>query len=922
MTERYKNTNRTLKFFLQNASQGTIELYHAPDGWDESGYSYSRSSTYGGVFRKYAIDKLGFVKEGKKFIEDVIESQGFEAEISVIITEKDYSDYSSFQLFSGKLQIVDKDSDRIKINVPLVDSSFEDKLINREDVNIIVTKRKETETYTDLDGGEILGFSNEKRLLTLPERIDFLSSIMTSDRDLAYVGKEDNSPNVPLLLKGASEDPNIKGNTNDYKLVAGAFYVNNTNADASIELNGTVNLRVVIDTDLYTTSDIKVNLLIIDNTDVITKTISVPVTITEPESLRRPVDGEYLVIGEINITDIVPKDSYIQFSVMRDGATSQIAKGAIIDFSIRTQSDVSEQANIETTLIHEAFARIGQKITGSNNPFYSSLFGRKNSEPRSYDFDGKDSLLAITNGALLRGFPMTNSATLNETIAPLSISLKDLFNACSVKRPLGMGIETVDGKKVFRIEELSYFFDTRIALTVDNATDITEDYNKKEIQNEFEAGYTKFETDEIRDGFFDSNTKSKWANAITTVKNKLSVISKYSASNASINKARSVELSRENKPTTDSKYDDINFLIDAVENQAGNFVLNPNAESGTANWSITTGVSTQSLIGNEKFVLIEPVDDVQVRMSQQLAAISTPVFTFSYAITSENGLTFTPRATLKAVLNDTSIKSLNSNGDWVDGESSFSVPSIIGVQESQLQSMTKFNIAAKEKLEDINYIEISFDTDFIGDETGTNRYILDDIYVSDSAEYKARTTEGFDSITGIVNPNDSYNILLSPARTLRRWGYVLRASLEDKLNTLFTFADTEKNSTLVSKVTSEDYSVAEGENVLVNDLGEPLWGIEKISFDALLSAAQRKDINLVFDDGKPKILGIVAYRRNTSESYNYGWIDDLNLGGLDGLAKLEIRPISKYIDVAEDVIAVDDDEAIFTDDDESEFIIE
>lgn len=923
MTDRFKNKTRKLTFFLQNASEGTLRLSHAPDGWDKSGYSYTRSKFYGGILRKYAINKLGFVKEGKAFIERVIASQGFEAEVTVVIWEEDFSTYSNFELFRGNLKLIGKDSDRLKINVPLVDSSFEDKLLNREDLKIITTKRTEDEVYTDIDGGEILGFSNEIQRVTLPERIDFLSSIMSSDRELYYRQKIDNKePIIPLLIKSDSNDENVKGNENIYKNVRGAFYKNSTNADAEIQIQGSIDFTAVV-TGLHIDgqpSGIVANLFIINNSDVIVKTVSIPLTVIKTGEYD--FVETYSAIGTINISEVITVNHYVQIGLFEETSFLFARDGVILDFSIVTQTDTTKQVNVQSILVHEAFARIGQKITGGNNPFYSTLFGRKNSEPRNYTFNGEDSLLAITNGANIRGFPQTNRATSIEPTAPLSISLKDLFSAVSMKRPIGMGIETIDGSKVFRIEKLPYFFDTRIVLTIDNATDIKEEFNTDLIDNELEFGYTKFEPDEILNGFFDYNTKSLWANSITTVKSKLRKTSKYSASNASINKARSIELSREKKPTTDSKYDDINFLIDVVDNQNSNAVSNGNAEQDLLDWAHSSRVSVRTLIGNNKFVLEAPISDDLVVMSQILTAIDMPVISFSYAMISSDSSLFTPAFKLKAILNDNTYRWLNSNGDWVDEKTYIILPSVNGVPYSQIQSLSSFTIGANDALNDINHIEISFDTGFIGSAIGTNFYIIDDIFVSDTAKYIARTTEGFESITGIANSNDSYNILRTPARALKAWGYVIRAYLDNKLNTKLTFADTEKNSTLVSKLSSESFEVAEGRDIKVSDLDEPLWSVEKPTFSALLTAAQRRSINDTFEDGKRKVHGVVKYRGCVNEPYKHIWIDNLDLGGTDNVAKFEGRPVSKYGTIAEDVVAIDDDEFIFTDDDDVEFIIE
>jgi hypothetical protein len=432
----------------------------------------------------------------------------------------------------------------------------------------------------------------------------------------------------------------------------------------------------------------------------------------------------------------------------------------ICDFTIRTQSGFVPQINSESMMIHELFDRVGEKITSVAQCFYSELLGRKDSEPRTYTYTNEAGLITITNGGLIRGFGMTNNIGFDEPIAPISVTLKDSFDAINSIRPIGLGVEVFGGQKVFRIEELSYFFDTRTAILIDNATNIKKEFNKDLIQNEIEIGFSKFEADEIRDGLYDYNTKSSWTNAIGSVSNKDILVSKYSASNTSTNEAR--KITKEDNPTTDSKYDSINYLIEVVENANGNAVSNGNAENGLADWEVTSGASTRNLIGSNRFVIAQNNSSTEYIL-QKLIPIAEPVLSFSYALLSENELTLTPTAEIRAYLNDGSIKSLNQNGDWIDGASDFPITSIKGVKESNLQSLYKFEIAANERLEDINYIHVAFDTNFLDGQPGINEMIVDDIYLSDSAKLKARTTEGFDSIDGIVNANDSYNINLSPA---------------------------------------------------------------------------------------------------------------------------------------------------------------
>jgi hypothetical protein len=917
----YRPTNTTtyLTFFLSNPSLGRVRLTHAPDGWSDAGYSYSRSGTYSGIFRKYSLSKLGFVKEGKAFLEKAELEQGFEAEIILEVWEYNPTTIINEKVFQGNVQLIDKDVDELKYTVPIDDSSFERKVISRESIPVIVTKKSQDEIYKSLDGKELPGYANEGNDITLPNRIDYLNNSMESDKNQSYESTLDKDPLIPVLTKISGADDNVTSNSNVFKSISGAFYANNTGIDVIVDINGTISLVANISAFIQSTSDVKVFLYVIDTNDNIILTIDITGTVTFLSA-----DfflNSYSVVSELSELITVQNGNYLQIGVFQDNYTfgASVSRGAVIDFSIRTQGGFAPQKNVKGMLASEMMNRIGQVITSENIPFYSEILGRKDSEPLKYTYNGYLSLLAFTNGALIRGFPMTNGVGYSEPIAPLSISLKDAFEALNTITPIGMGVKLLNGNKVFFIEELQYFFDTRVVMLIDNATELKSEYNKDFIPNQVEFGYSKFESDEKVDGFYDYNTKSGWSNAITSTDKKEIVISKISASNTSINEAR--RITKKEKPTTDSKYDDINYMIDLVENTTGNAVSNGDAEQGTTDWAISNVVTVENLIGSNRFVL--GYSNGQSMISQNITSIKEPILSFSYAVISTvTGLVFTPTFQITATLNDNSKWSLNSLGSWIEGSNAYAAPSVNGIKLNNFQSMFNFSVGANEALENINYITVSFNTAFLANQLGTNQLILDDIYVSDSAKYKARTNEGFDYIRGIVNADDSYNIRLSPARSLVRHGFKLRAPLEYKLNTEYVFSNSDKISTLVSKVTGESKEVSESTNVLVNDLDTPLYGVELITFDALITSIQKNTLNQYHEDGKPKVYSLIGYRENVYQAYKYGWINDLNTGGFQSKATIEIIPVSKYITVAEETYAIDDDLEIFTDDDNEQFTID
>ena len=183
--------SRELRITLSNSSKGNLVLYFVPEEWKDAGFSLKRSKTYHGITRKYALDKLSFPKEGKKYIEEVEQDQGFEAEIGITVEKWSGTDPMGYFLeFEGVLNLVDKDVDDIIYSVSVKDSSFEEKILNRDSTPVIMTKKSPDEVLKSLDGAGIIGYSNEGNITTLPSRIDYFNNTLEVDRSFNSVKQE------------------------------------------------------------------------------------------------------------------------------------------------------------------------------------------------------------------------------------------------------------------------------------------------------------------------------------------------------------------------------------------------------------------------------------------------------------------------------------------------------------------------------------------------------------------------------------------------------------------------------------------------------------------------------------------------------------------------------------------------------------
>jgi hypothetical protein len=124
-----------------------------------------------------------------------------------------------------------------------------------------------------------------------------------------------------------------------------------------------------------------------------------------------------------------------------------------------------------------------------------------------------------------------------------------------------------------------------------------------------------------------------------------------------------------------------------------------------------------------------------------------------------------------------------------------------------------------------------------------------------------RTNEGFDYESGGSNTNQDFNLMFTPARTLRRWGRYIRAMMEHWTDSYINWQSSDKSTTLVTKLTGEP-EVAENANIKVDDLATPLWHPERYVIEAYLS---NDEFNAIYANP----YGLIKIGTD-----KYGWILD------------------------------------------------
>jgi hypothetical protein len=208
-------------------------------------------------------------------------------------------------------------------------------------------------------------------------------------------------------------------------------------------------------------------------------------------------------------------------------------------------------------MIYEVLNKLAEYYTDIPASFVSDFFGRTDSQPVAYAADGPGSLLAITNGRAVR--QMENQR--------IFTSLLDIFNSLRAVHCLGMGIETIAGKQVVRIEPLEHFYNKNLLiLELGVVSKFRSKVSTKHYYNQIEVGFNKLDI-QTTNGIDEFTTLRKFKNAITQITAKLPIVSKFKASGFEIESQR-----RLIGTTKDSKLDDANFFVNVRRDGLGGFV--------------------------------------------------------------------------------------------------------------------------------------------------------------------------------------------------------------------------------------------------------------------------------------------------------------------------------------------------------------
>jgi len=273
-------------------------------------------------------------------------------------------------------------------------------------------------------------------------------------------------------------------------------------------------------------------------------------------------DESIVIDATYTINASVGDISKLFFSVFQSTNTGNTITNTSISANLNVEiiSTTFEQSTTtKSYLIYELLDKVLSFNTSKNDVLRSEFFGRLDSFPRLYSGENSPSKIAITNGALIRKF--ADYQNVNITLKQFLEDLQSIF--C-----IGWSVENESGNiadpQNLRVEFIDYFFQNELIFKFANPDDLNFQIPTQFLQNRYEIGYKKYE-DDFESTLDDPHTERFYNNHLTAIKNGVSYLSELIASSYAIENARRQSFSV--KPKESFKYDEDNFIIQAVRGQ-------------------------------------------------------------------------------------------------------------------------------------------------------------------------------------------------------------------------------------------------------------------------------------------------------------------------------------------------------------------
>jgi len=551
----------TLKLYdLSGSLLKTLILINNPAGWDKKRWTIKRHDVYHSCMRWFSYE-LRFVKEGKIELDQHYLEYGHEA-IATLEVEKRNELTARFNSeLEGLIDFATWKYERDYTSVTLIDNDTLAKFIARDEQPYNVKHVKTADSVT------IDSFIDHPIELYLePINITNWAYCEDAENQHSVSGSTSNATNT--------EDPD------------GTYTENNvgTDLDSSFEYtnNGSAQVTHVI--------RVKATTNITNGVMAMTLQTGMPPSITFWFDLF--IDGtaiskhsfdyfteDLLGLGSKNFSYSNTIDTTFTYGVL-PGQTIKLdwqikhtfinCLGTIsydvettfelIDISIITQSPVAGKYH-SAWLPYELFTRLLQLMTSRTDEttlLESDILGRTDSEFNTYDLDGSASMIAVINGAYLRGY----------SDKPMNLTFRDLFK--SFDRIFSLGCWYDLNNNIFQIKSKHQFYKNVKIIDLGNVANLKIYTAKDYCFSSVQGGFDNDNQYEDNLGSLEWMTKFEWVSPNEKIKNVLDLRVPYRADSVGIEiMRRSVAYDTGDEDKEDDK--EI-FLIESKRFDEGGYI--------------------------------------------------------------------------------------------------------------------------------------------------------------------------------------------------------------------------------------------------------------------------------------------------------------------------------------------------------------
>lgn len=527
------------KFTLNNTIYG-VNVIDEPIGWDDALLKLQRDKEFFGII-EYYDDPLTFhegdgLDGGYVYIKNVLETQGPDADITILVEISNDDGETYEQLFDGLvdlstyLQIED-----YKAQCNILRNDLWSKFQNRKSTSI------DLGSTTDLDGGTrviitppTITLTSQSLRQTYLARQDQNTSIQYATVPNNEYGIIDFSEEELMEIQDKFNYPRIKSATRPDELFAvqyaGNYHVSCDIYASTAELLGN---QVSSSLNVY----IQVN-------DASAAAFS------ETNQGTNGIDGRtrFRYSGDLNLNagDFIR----IYFQNVSGGNLTWVwFANLFYDSFLRIDADTTyTNTDAQIFPLHEAFQSVTDRILGFDDSFYSEFLGHGATQRASYGSDGCGSPYAITKGLHIRGYNMSDKK--------FSISFDDLWMGAHPILAIGLQPREISGVEKIEIVELDSLYESGNSIYLDYVNYIETSIDTSNTFKKIEIGYEKWESEDYS-GIDDPQTKKQYATPLKKIGEEKTLYSKFIAASLAIENTRRKTIEQ----GKDYKLDNDTFII-------------------------------------------------------------------------------------------------------------------------------------------------------------------------------------------------------------------------------------------------------------------------------------------------------------------------------------------------------------------------